>query len=332
MTIADIARLSKTSVATVSRVINNDVHVRPDTRKRVQKVIEENNFRPNFAGKNLRQNKTFQVLAILPSITNPFFSHVIDGFSDIAARYGYALTFVVSNRNADKERAYLDKLGSKIVDGIVLFYPSLSAEIIESYGKDYPVVCLGSIGTQKVSRVGINDFDAALEGTQYLIGLGHRRIAVIQDKQRLKFNEERENGFRVAMRRAGIPVDESIIFRCEDKKAVSDSVEEAMRLFCPPTAFFSFSDVFAMSAMKYLIDHGSKVGEEVSVMGFDNIEFCQYVTPTLTTVSQPGYQMGESAFKLLLEKMEDLCALPKEIVFPHEIVVRDSTSLHTDKA
>ena len=94
----------------------------------------------------------------------------------------------------------------------------------------------------------------------------------------------------------------------------------------PPTAIFSFSDTYAISALKYLTDLGYKVGEEIDVMGFDNIEFAQFVTPSLTTVSQPGYELGESAFRLLLEKMEDIRTLSKEIVFPYEIVIRDSTT------
>lgn len=199
MTIEDIAKLANTSVATVSRVINNDMHVSPATRKRVQKVIAENDYRPNFAGKNLRQNKTYQLLAVLPTITNPFFSRVIEGLSDTADQNGYSLTFVVSDRDVKKEKSYLDRLMSKVVDGMVLFYPSIDAKTIESYSKNYPVVCIGTTGTSKVSRAGINDFEAAREAIDYLIGLGHRRIALLSDMQPLAFNAERERGCRAAM-------------------------------------------------------------------------------------------------------------------------------------
>ena len=326
MTIEDIAKLANTSVATVSRVINNDMHVSPATRKRVQKVIAENDYRPNFAGKNLRQNKTYQLLAVLPTITNPFFSRVIEGLSDTADQNGYSLTFVVSDRDVKKEKSYLDRLMSKVVDGMVLFYPSIDAKTIESYSKNYPVVCIGTTGTSKVSRAGINDFEAAREAIDYLIGLGHRRIALLSDMQPLAFNAERERGCRAAMFGAGLELPEDMILRCSGKKNAAELVEELMKRPDPPTAVFSFSDTYAIPALKHLTDLGFKVGEEIDIMGFDNIEFAQFVTPSLTTVSQPGYQLGESAFKLLLEKMEDINTISKEIVFPHEIVIRDSTS------
>lgn len=326
MTIEDIAKLANTSVATVSRVINNDMHVSPATRKRVQKVIAENDYRPNFAGKNLRQNKTYQLLAVLPTITNPFFSRVIEGLSDTADQNGYSLTFVVSDRDVKKEKSYLDRLMSKVVDGMVLFYPSIDAKTIESYSKNYPVVCIGTTGTSKVSRAGINDFEAAREAIDYLIGLGHRRIALLSDMQPLAFNAERERGCRAAMFGAGLELPEDMILRCSGKKNAAELVEELMKRPDPPTAVFSFSDTYAIPALKHLTDLGFKVGEEIDIMGFDNIEFAQFVTPSLTTVSQPGYQLGESAFKLLLEKMEDISTISKEIVFPHEIVIRDSTS------
>lgn len=326
MTIEDIAKLANTSVATVSRVINNDMHVSPATRKRVQKVIAENDYRPNFAGKNLRQNKTYQLLAVLPTITNPFFSRVIEGLSDTADQNGYSLTFVVSDRDVKKEKSYLDRLMSKVVDGMVLFYPSIDAKTIESYSKNYPVVCIGTTGTSKVSRAGINDFEAAREAIDYLIGLGHRRIALLSDMQPLAFNAERERGCRAAMSGAGLELPEDMILRCSGKKNAAELVEELMKRPDPPTAVFSFSDTYAIPALKHLTDLGFKVGEEIDIMGFDNIEFAQFVTPSLTTVSQPGYQLGESAFKLLLEKMEDINTISKEIVFPHEIVIRDSTS------
>ncbi len=326
MTIEDIARLANTSVATVSRVINNDMHVSPSTRKRVQKVIEDNSYCPNSAGKNLRQNKTYQLLAVLPTITNPFFSRVIEGLSDTADQNGYSLTFVVSDRDEKKEKAYLDRLMSKVVDGMVLFYPSVDAKIIESYSRNYPVVCIGATGTHKVSRAGINDYDAAYEATSYLTGLGHKRIALLRDRQTLAFNEQREKGSRAALEKAGIVVDESMILKCSGKRNAAELVGELMKRPDPPTAIFSFSDTYAISALKYLTDLGYKVGEEIDVMGFDNIEFAQFVTPSLTTVSQPGYELGESAFRLLLEKMEDIRTLSKEIVFPYEIVIRDSTT------
>ena len=326
MTIDDIARLANTSIATVSRVINNDAHVSPETRKKVQRVIEETNYRPNSAGKNLRTSKTYNVLAILPTITNPFFSPVIDGLSDLAAQNGYSLTFVVSNRDVNKEKEYLEKLISKVVDGIVLFYPSMDIETLERFSRRYPIACIGATGTTKVSHAGINDFDAACEATQYLQSLGHRSIAVLRDEKEVVFNTEREKGFRVAMRRAGLSADESMILRCRDQKHAEELALEILKRETPPTAIYSFSDVYAIAVIKRLSEEGIHVGRDVDVMGFDNIEFSKYVTPSLTTVAQPGYQLGRSAFALLQEKMEDITSISKEIVFPHEIIVRESTS------
>lgn len=327
MTIEDIAKLANTSAATVSRVVNNDKHVRPETRERVQKIIDDYNYRPNSAGKNLRLNKTFQVLAVLPTITNPFFSKVIEGFSDMALNHNYSLTFVVSDRDPDKEKSYLDKLVTKIVDGIVFFYPSLDAKLLESFSKQYPIVCIGATGTKGVSRVGISDYNAALEATKYLLDLGHKNIAIVRDYHNHVFCEEREAGYRSALTKAGIDIKDSYILRYLDKEnSVAGLVSNAMALAEPPTAFFCFSDIYAISTLKCLTDSGYNVGEGIDIIGFDNIDFSQLVTPSLTTVSQPGYQMGECAFELLLEKMENISALPKEILFPHRIIFRASTS------
>lgn len=326
MKIVDIAKMAGTSVATVSRVINNDPHVSDETRKQVQKVLIETEFVPNSAGKSLRQSKSRRVLAILPTITNPVYAPLIQGLSDRANANGYSIMLAVTDRNPSKEKECLDILKMRSVDGAILFATTLNDEYIESIAKKWPIVsCLSPIKGGKVSYCCIDDISATMDATNHLIDLGHKRIAVIRNTFKPSSQDGRDAGYRMAMNAAGLQVNEHEMFYCEESKQVYEAMATLLDKKDIPTAVFSFSDMLAIPAIKCLSDRGFVVGKDIDVMGFDNIDFAQYSTPSLSSVSQPLYQLGTSSFELLYEKIEDINSIVKGVIFPHRLVLRDST-------
>ena len=330
MKIVDIARMAETSVATVSRVINNDPHVRPETRKKVQQIIDDTKFVPNSAGKNLRQSKSKKILAVLPTITNPVYSLLIKGLSDRAKANGYSIVIGVTDRTPEKEKEYLDMLKTRSVDGVVVFATTLSTAYIESISEKWPIVsCLTPIKGGNVSYCCIDDTSAAYDATKYLISLGHKRIAVIRNTFKPISQDGRDAGYRRAMEEAGLDIHEQEMFYCEESRQIYDVIATLLNKADKPTAIFSFSDMIAIPAIKCLSEKGMHVGLDIDVVGFDNIEFSAFSEPSLTTVSQPLYQLGTSAFELLYERIEDEESVAKGIIFPHRLVIRESTRKQT---
>lgn len=326
MKIVDIAELAGTSVATVSRVINNDPHVKEDTRKRVQQILDETNFFPNSAGRSLRQSKSKKVLAVIPTITNPVFAPLIQGVSDRARANGYSIMLSVSSRNPEKEKESLEMLMMKSVDGVILFATTLEAKYIEEVAKKYPLAaCLSLVKGGDVSYACIDESAAAYDATKFLLDIGHKRIAVFRNTFKPISKDSRDQGFRRAMQEAGLKIYDDEMFYCEGPEQVREAISMLLNKNDRPTAIFSFSDMVAIQAMKFLAERGFEVGKDIDVVGFDNIDFAEFTTPSLTTVSQPLYQMGTSAFELLYEKIENINSIGKGVIFPHRLVVRGST-------
>lgn len=327
MKITDIAKLAKTSTATVSRALNNDPRVKEETKRRILDIVKQTGYKRNTLGRNLRKMRSGNILAILPTILNPIYSRIIDGVERRAKKFDYGVIIAVSHRKKENERKQLEMLQTKEVDGAITFVTSLDEQYLEKIALQYPLVlCAGFTQCENVSYTCINNEKAVYDGMKYLLSLGHKRIACINHKFSKVYELQRKIGYEKALKEAKLPIrPEYMIMNCTDYIDGYNYAKKLMELPEPPTAIFAFSDKIASGCIKYLNEIGVKVGVEVDVMGFDNIEIGEIITPTLTTINQPLEEMGMVAFDILYEKIKNIETTRKAVIMDHKLIIRQST-------
>ncbi len=327
MTIKDIARLAETSVATVSRVLNNDSKVAPSTRAKVLQVVEENNYIPNITSRTMRTKKSNKVLVIIPTIVNSFYSKILQGIEARAEETGYDVLISITNLEETKEKKYLDMLKTKQVDGCISLFSLLPAKEIDELASNYPFVqaCEPTVGAH-VSNVSVDNRQAMYDVTSEFIEQGHKRIAMISGDY-YKYSElNRERGYKDALYDHNMSFDESLLikkyYRYRDG---GDALKELMGLDNPPTAVICVSDSLAIGAVNQLLSMGKKPGKDISIIGFDNTSITSNFVPSISTIAQPRFDLGTNAFDLLLEKLNENDGSSKKVILPYQIIHREST-------
>lgn len=327
-TIKDIAKLAGVSKATVSRVLNNSKPVSEDIRKRVMAVIEETQYQPSQVARSLINKETKLIGVIIPDVSNSVFSKIIQGVEEEAIKHGYNVLLCNSRYDEDVETAYLDILRDKEVDGLIYHgfkYSEAFEEKLHQLKK--PTVMIG-IGPMKreMPVIMIDNKKAAFEATQYLIELGHERIGMIHGPLDDPFaGGARYKGYCKALRESDLKVDEELIvgghYKLRDGYEAMNHILEAEKL---PTAVFCANDEMAIGAIKCTIDHGLKVPDDISFVGFDNIDIAGIYSPSVTTIAQPFREKGISAIQVLMKLINEETVAPKT-VHEHKLVVREST-------
>lgn len=325
-TIQDVALKAKVSVATVSRVLNSDSVVADATRKRVLKAIKELNYTPNLLGRTLRRLETKKVLVLLNTISNQFYSRVVKGIEDCARSAEYAALICATRDDVEIERSYLELLKTHLCDGAIFLASSQSGEALQNELADLPTVqaCEPKQGFES-PIVSIDNEAAAYQAVSYLIQCGHRKIAFFGGQIGYDSSVMRERGYRRALCDNNIEIDEGLIF--SEGFSFNSGIRAAEKLIkvAVPSAVFCVSDTSAAGAIKTLASHGISTPESISVMGFDDTQLSQIYIPSITTMRQPQYDIGYTAMKLLLGKINGE-AENKTVILPHEIVKRESVA------
>lgn len=326
LTIKEVAQAANVSVATVSRVLNHDKRVALETKERVLKVVKELDYTPSTLGRNLRVSATKKILVLLPSVLNQFFSSVMQGIEESVQARDYQVMMSTTRNDSQIEQSYIEFLYNKSIDGIIFFNSEQSPEKITELSQKYPITfCISSLEGAKTSAVTIDNVQAAYDAVASLIQAGHRKIALVYEPD-AAHGKLRGEGYRKALKQFGLPIQPEYLQPCG---ASFDSGAEAgkrlMDLPNPPTAIFAISDVIAAGVVQQLLRLHKLPGRDVDVFGFDNTDISRMITPTLSTIQQPGYLMGKLATELLFEKMDDLSAPNKTIFVPHELIFRETT-------
>jgi len=328
-TIKDVAKLAGVSVATVSRVLNDIDNVKPKTAKVVKKAIEELNYHPNLLGRTLRCMKTMKILVLLPTISNQFFSRVLKGIQKTAELNGYSVMFAVTNDKRDVELQYINMLKQKSYDGIIFLRSNLSAEELSELSKSWPVVLASeTVKNADIPTVTIDNRRAAFDATTFLILHGHNTIGLACAGTDYYSSLLRRNGYIDALNQYGLTVnpdyisDEGFSFNAGKRSA-----EYFLSLETLPDAIFAVADSVAIGMTSEFNKHGIKVGEDISIIGFDNNQITEHYIPKITTVSQPQFELGQKAFELLMDKIDDISCDNRHFILPHRIEVRDSVKL-----
>ncbi|MDD2980122.1 MAG: LacI family DNA-binding transcriptional regulator [Hespellia sp.] len=327
-TIKDVAKAAGVSTATVSRVIHNDSSVKPATYKSVLDVINKLNYTPNVLARQLRTQKTKTVIVIVPNIRNTFFSDIIFGIENCARKHNYQILIADMHGQPDIEDYYYQAIQERMIDGIISLSANVAKSLIEQISDQYPVVVACQyLENYNIPNVTIDNNKAATAMTEYLMKLNHNDIVFISGPVEMTLYRDRMNGFLSATASAGIPLDLEYV-RYGDASVQSGYVQmkEFLDSRKPFSAVFAAGDMMAIGALRALQEAGLEIPKDCSVAGFDDIELSQFVDPPLTTVHQPCYQIGETAFKKLLKLMNKQQIEAFHNVLDFSIVTRDSSA------
>ncbi len=326
-TIKEVALKAKVSVATVSRVINDDPAVKPETREMVQKVIREMEYQPNILGRHLRKARTKKILVLVPSVSNQFYSKIITQIEKTARTEGYRVMIGMSHSDKDTERDYIEMLETKSIDGIIFLSSKLTAiEMTALASKNAVVQCCEFIEGSSSDIVSIDNEKASYDAVSYLIDQGHKSIAFFGSKERYFSGNLRENGYKKALVNNGLKIAKGNLFYDDYSYTSGERMARDMRkLDKAPTAVFCISDSIAIGCIKELVDSGIKVPEEVSVMGFDDTSIAKMYMPTISTVAQPQSGFGRIAAEYLIKRIEGDTSPFVFRLLPHELVLRQTT-------
>lgn len=327
MNIKDIASLAETSVATVSRVLNNEEYVSAETRKRVLEVINATGYKPNLVGRALRSQRSGKILVLIPTIRNPFYSQVLEGVEHRASANGYDTMVCITHRNPDCEYRELDFVQTKQADGAIGFTSALSDKKLSQFAAAFPYVQCGSqLASRNICYVCIDNVAATEEAVEHFIRAGHTRIAFVNGAFGRPYEQERERGYKLALQKYNIPIRQDYLRTCEyDYTGGYKSSEELLALPEPPTAILASSDQIAAGIVKCLLKTGKIPGKDIDVIGFDGTYLSDMCTPAISALEQPGYDMGKAAFDLLLDRITNPDSVIKRIVLAHKLVLKETT-------
>lgn len=324
VTIGDVAAQAGVSIATVSKVINRRYGVAEKTLARVQAVIDELGYESSLVAQSLRSHRT-NVIGILVADIEPFSAELLKGAARAIRGSGYELVVYsgggLSRDHAGWERRYLSRVSGTLTDGTILVTPT----VVDVTG-DAPVVAVDPhSGPSRLPTVASDNLRGAVTATEYLIGLGHRRIGFLAGRPDLESARLREQGFRQALAAAGIPVDPDLLrVGGYELASAEEPARQLLRLDPPPTAVFAANDVTALEVMRVAGSLGRSVPGDLSVIGFDNIPESAVSDPGLTTIEQPIQDMGFEAVRMLIGLIERTAAGPRQLTLPTSLVVRQS--------
>ncbi|QPC87877.1 LacI family DNA-binding transcriptional regulator [Mesorhizobium sp. NBSH29] len=328
-TIEDVAALAGVSIATVSRVVNEPTKVAETTRRRVNDAIARTGYTTNAMARSLRMRRSNMILILAPDVGDPNFSNILVGLETEASKRGYGILIGNTQNDPTRETAYLRFISSNQADGLIL----LTGHLPFGYVRDQrdqrppPMVAVNEpVPGNDIPFVGVDNFEGARIAAEHLVSQGHRRIAFVGRSSRI-VNSLREKGYRAALDNAGIPIDPMLIL---DGDGTTESGRQAIELMFVrdilPTAFLCVNDATALGVLISLNARGYDLPGRFSVMGFDDISFASFVTPSLTTMKQPRSRIGEAAMNLLLTVVEGKPVEQREVLLRSELILRNSVA------
>lgn len=330
-TIRDVAKAAGMSITAVSQVLNNrDCRISKEKRELIQKAAKELNYQPNKNAVALVTNCTKVLGAILHDVSNPYFAEFAKGAEDAASEAGYQLILVNLWNRWNKPKNFTDLLGFDSTDGLILTrdldIPELK-EYIETYYYDRkkPIANVGNGETRfECGNVIFNNERGGYVATKHLLELGHRRIGCITGENFKPAS--RLNGYKRALEEYGIPYDKSLVKAGDYHEELGEKY--ANELYDKGvTAIFTFNDLMAYGVYRMAEKQNLVIGKDISVVGFDDLEFSSFLAIPLTSVHQPAYEMGEAGCKMLIKMIRENTKLVDDIIFEPELIVRKSTGI-----
>ncbi|MGF2383716.1 catabolite control protein A [Lentilactobacillus otakiensis] len=327
ITIYDVAREASVSMATVSRVVNGNANVKPATRKKVLDVIEKLDYRPNAVARGLASKKTTTVGVIVPDVTNMYFAQLARGIDDVATMYKYNIILTNSDSNNEKEVKVLNTLLSKQVDGIIFMGNEINGKLREEFKRTKtPIVFAGSVDEEDLyARVNIDYIAAVQEEVKNLIDRGNRRVAFVCGPLEQAINGKfRLKGYKQALKSAGIPYDEKLVFETDDTYKTGTLLQPAL-MAVNATAAMVTDDELAAGIMNGMSDADVKVPDDFEIITSNDTKLTEMVRPKMSSITQPLYDIGAVAMRLLTKLMHNEPVDEKNVLLPYGLMKREST-------
>lgn len=335
MNIKQIAKAAGVSVATVSRVMNHPETVAPKTREKIQAIIEEKEYKPNWFARGLNFNETKTIGVIIPNMLNTMYMEMAKGVEDVAERKGYVVFICNTEKRRDMEKSYIEHMLTRRVDGLIIMYSSLDAEYLKTVEEqDVPVMLIGrNKALEGFNTVGIDSGAGAGSMVQKLIDNGHQSVGIIYGDDPEGESLEMLEGYRRVMKENGLEIKEEYI------KLVNNTIEggylgaKKMIAGGAPEAIFATSDEIAYGAMDAIKDSSLRVPDDIAVAGFGNYRMSNLLEPKLTTMEVPYHKMGVYGARLLFDLIEENDRSEsnvKQIILQTKIRIRKSCG-HKDR-
>ncbi|MEJ5248830.1 LacI family DNA-binding transcriptional regulator [Caldilinea sp.] len=335
VSIQDIAEAAGVSHSTVSRALHDSELISPEVRQRIQQLAQEMGYTPNAVAQSLKRKRTNTVGLVVTSISDPFLGRVVRGIEDTARAAGVSVFLSISYNEPERELEIIENFQRRRVDGVISSTSQLHGPYVQRLMHLNILTVVinqqAEAGVESLHFVDSDDYDGARQATSYLLSLGHKRIGYIGVGDRAASNQRRLRGYCDTLSRAGIQPKPSWI-HFSAPTAYRSHTDDVLvgQTFLPGllqagvTAVFCYNDMVAVGVLMKCRELGVRVPQELSVVGYDDVEVAAYVTPPLTTVHQPKLRLGELAMQMLLDLLDGRPV--QDQVLPVELVVRESTA------
>lgn len=326
----DVAKRAGVSIATVSRVLNNNGNVNDATRAKIKKAIKDLKYQPSRVAKRLRSKSISSNLlgVLIPDIENPFYVDVLRGIEEMAYSNNYAIIMCNFGQDEKKEKLYLEILQSEAIDGLVVAPAHEDDPRLKKMVKDgLPVVCVDrGLKDANVDVVLVDNVTGAYNAVDYLIKSGYRRIAYIGGLLAIPSTTLREKGYRKALTENGIPFDKELVkFGDSKHRSGVKLCEELLSLPNPPNALFTGNNLITLGALETIHKWKLKIPEDIAIVGFDDMQWSSSLNPPLTAVRQPAMEIGKRAVELLLQRIKDPGRSSIQMTLNTELMKRSSS-------
>lgn len=326
ITIKDVARHAGVAPSTVSNFLTGNARVSDPTSKRIQEAIDELGYIPNMAARSLRVNQTHTIGLIVPDISNPFFSEIVRAIGHVSQRLKYTLLLCDSASDANREKELLENLLRQRVDGILMIHTGLRDDYLHIANQaSRPIVFVDRAVEGGVNIVTDNAAGGRL-AARHLLGLGHRRIGVLAGDAHVGNVQNRLQAFQDELAAQSCHIEPEHFITGAQTFETGRDVTLLLQTPQPPTAIFATNDIIALGAWRTLVEQHVSIPQDVSLIGYDNIDMTNIAVPSLTTIGQDKYEMGRQAVLALLNMVKNKETAPaKTTCITPQLIVRNST-------
>jgi len=330
--IQDVAKMANVSTATVSRALSFPDRVSEKTRDAVLQAIEKSGYTINQSARNLRRGGTGTILVLLPNLANSFFSRVLKGIETIASKEGFSILIADSQFPPIDEAAFGNLFNISRIDGAIVLDGNIPQSFFDRQNGRKPAMVFACewIPGSKTAAFHIDNIAGAMMATDHLVALGHRKIGHVAGPPNNVLSRDRVTGFLQSLQKHGLGCPDD--WKIQGDFTIESGVQAAQHWLSlnqkeRPTALFCASDEMAFGLISELNQNGIKVPQDLSIVGFDDVEFAAHSIPALSTIHQPRRRIGEAAARALIHKIRDADAPPlPEMAFELELISRDSTA------
>jgi len=307
VTLREVAKEAGVSISTISRTLSGNIPVNEETKLRVMEAVKKLNYRQNVLAKSLKEGRTNTLALIIPNIRNPIFPAVAKGVEDTARKYGYSVILSNTNEDIEQEKEYIEKLSRRWVDGFIIATGTAERDYIKELKEQniQTVIMIRSLGPEWNTVIADNK-QGGYQGMNYLLGKGHKHIALILGSLNIQLYQDRFQGCLDALNEHGMKIGPA--FTAQGASGIEggyDAMKQILQNKALPTAVFCTSDPMALGAMRAIREEGLVIPDDISVLGFDGLDISSMVSPSLTTVRQPLYEIGVKSAEIIINNIKN---------------------------